>query len=258
MAQQSALPITLKRDWFFPLVSAILNRFPDTKTMAIDAVKIPQNVYVEDRIIGPVTLKHLVILGIGAGISYVIFAMVTKAGYKDITVQVLCWIPFMIAVAFAFIRINDLSLFNIILLAIESANKPNVRYWSPHPGLSINVITRQTLHELDQAQAKASDTASKLAEMTRQLEKKQQELSRLAVHDEQRPEATESIKTQMQDIIAPEAQGPVLVPEEHEIAIHGSSLPVAKNKIRATALDPALSLDTIARDLPAFQEFSVS
>ena len=61
--------------------------------MAIEAVKIPQNIYVEDRIIGPVTLKQLIITGLGMGISYVLYATVTKAGVTNIPVLVACWIP---------------------------------------------------------------------------------------------------------------------------------------------------------------------
>lgn len=249
--------ITPINNWSLRIFSAILQRFPDTKTMAIEAVKIPQNVYVEDRIIGPVTLKHLLILGIGAGISYVFYAMTTQAGYTEIPYQVVSWSPLMIAAAFAFVRVNDLSLFNIILLMIESSHKPNVRYWSPHPGLSINVITRQTVQELEKAQSKASDTASKLAEMTRQLEKRQEELNRMAAHEEQKPEALEAVKTHMQDIIAPE-QSVIEKDELQEVIVRGSSLPVAKGKVKASALDPALSLDTISKDIPAFQEFAAT
>ena len=56
--------------------------------MAIEPVKIPQNVYVEDRIIGPVTLKQLAMVGIGMGISYAIFASVNKNGTVGIPISV--------------------------------------------------------------------------------------------------------------------------------------------------------------------------
>src|SRR5687767_8709588 len=132
--------------------------------MAIEAVKIPQNVYVEDRLIGPITIRQLFITGIGAGISYVIYAAAAQAGYNNLIIVAICWSPTLVAAMFAFLKINDLSLFNIILLAIESWNKPAQRYWSPHTGLSINLITRQHAKEMVDATAKAARDVDKLAE----------------------------------------------------------------------------------------------
>ncbi len=202
--------------------------------MPIEPVKIPQNVYVEDTIIGPVTFKQLIIVGIGAGISYVIFALVTQAGYIDKTIQALCWIPALIAAAFAFVKINDLSLFNIILIGIESINKPNTRYFSPHAGISINLITRQSTQEIDAAQKKAMFDAEKLAVITEQLQKRQEELNHLSGNDGQTPEKTHAIHTTMKDIIA-----------EEEVT-YGNSLPVQKSRVLLNEEHtPARSIDTI-------------
>lgn len=232
--------------------------------MAIEAVKIPQNVYVEDHIVGPVTLKQLFIVGIGGGISYVTYAIVTKAGYTDIPVQVMCWAPAFISACFAFMKINDLSLFNMILLTIESMNKPNVRYWSSHAGISINVITRQNMQQIETMQDKAHETTAKLAEMTRQLEKRQGEINRMASHTvDQKPDAVEAVKTQMMDIIGPDAN---TAPEEtlnvnvrpNEAEQHGSSLPVKSSRIQALGLDPARSIDTVSQDLRAYETFTAS
>lgn len=148
--------------------------------MALEPVKVPQNVYVEDRIMGPITLRHLVILGIGAGISYAIWAIVSSAGPVNIVIQVVCWIPLAIAAAFAFVKINDISLFKMILLMIEQSNKPNVRYWAPHTGISINIITKQTAKE-ETADIKQTAKTSKLLEMASSLEAEQREI---AAHDE--------------------------------------------------------------------------
>jgi len=194
--------------------------------MAIEAVKIPQNIYVEDRIIGPVTLKQLIITGLGMGISYVLYAMVTKSGVTNIPVLVMCWIPGFIAACFAFLKINDLSLFNIILLMIEGMNKNNVRYWSPHPGLSINLITRQWEKEWSNANAKAAVNAARLAEVTLQMQKRQEEMNRFASHQEQRPETLEALT-------------PTLTPTPTPTPDQG--------------LDPALSIDNITQDLKAYE-----
>ena len=209
--------------------------------MPIEAVKIPQNVYVEDRIIGPVTLKQLIITGIGGGISYVLYASVTKAGITNL--------PAVIAAAFAFMKINDLTLFNIILLAIESMSKPNLRYWSPSPGLSINLITRQSDKEFQMATAKAELNATRLNEITHQLKQHQEEMSRMAGH-ESMPGDTDAVKTRFESAAGPvnPATGSDREPasEQYKPAIDPSAVSIG------SGLDPARSIDAVAASVGAY------
>jgi hypothetical protein len=110
--------------------------------MTIDPVKIPQNVYVEDRIIGPVTLRQIMIILGGAGISYAIWAGMQSAGPMSVFQAGIAWTPCGIAVLFAFVKINGISLFRIVLLAIERVNKPSRRTWQPRQGIYVNFITK--------------------------------------------------------------------------------------------------------------------
>ncbi len=213
--------------------------------MPIEAVKIPQNVYVEDRIIGPITLKHLLIVGIGAGISYAIFASAQKAGATNIVVLGACWIPALIAAAFAFFRINDLSLFNIILLSIEGFNKPSQRYWSPYPGISINLITSQHAKEIVEASAKAESNANKLADITRQLEKRQEELNKLTAHDNPSPIAVEGIRTQLAENVQHGMYEHEPVNESPIFQEPSTPNAVRTDRVQAEGLDPNKSVDTI-------------
>lgn len=214
--------------------------------MPIEAVKIPQNVYVEDRIIGPVTLKQLFITGIGAGISYALYATATKSGYTNLAYVAVCWSPTLIAAAFAFMKINDLSLFNIILLSIENANKPNIRYWSPHPGISINLITRSMAKEVVDASAKAQTNANKLAEITRQMEKRQEEMNRLSTHDSPNPGATEPVKTRISEGVKHGVYEHEPETAATETAQSEYSAPVQSGRIQTIGLDPEKSIDGIA------------
>lgn len=110
--------------------------------MTIDPIKIPQNVYIEDRIVGPLTLKQILIVGIGAGISYVLYSASAKSnGAVSVPMTAITWTPAAIAAAFAFLRINDVSLFRIILLLIERINKPAIRTMEPRRGITINIRT---------------------------------------------------------------------------------------------------------------------
>lgn len=213
--------------------------------MPIEAVKIPQNVYVEDRIIGPITLKHLLIVGIGAGISYAIFASAQKAGVTNVLVLGACWTPALIAAAFAFFKVNDLSLFNIILLSIEGFNKPSQRYWSPYPGISINLITTQHAKEIVEASAKAESNANKLADITRQLEKRQEALNKLTAHDNPSPVAVEGIRTQLAENVQHGIYEHEPVNESPIFQEPSVPTAVRTDRVQAEGLDPNKSVDTI-------------
>lgn len=111
--------------------------------MPIESIKIPQNVYIEDHIVGPLTLKQLIISAIGCGFSYALYSILAKtmSGAVPLPVTILVWIPGVISIIFAFVKINDLSMLHILLLLIEKANKPSVRTWQPRRGITINIRT---------------------------------------------------------------------------------------------------------------------
>ena len=142
--------------------------------MAIQAVKIPQNVYIEDRIIGPITLRQIIICALGGGFSYAVYAMFSKAyGPPNIVVTVLIWVPAAIAAAFAFVRINDVSLLRMMLLVIERFNKPMRRIWSPRRGLTINIRTFTTPDESRKRRERVEAPKlgdARLTELTRALD----------------------------------------------------------------------------------------
>lgn len=122
-------------------------------SMAIDPIKIPQNVYVEDRIVGPLTLRQVLITAVGCGFSYALYGSLQRAyGVVSIPITVLAWVPGFLSVIFAFIRINDLSFLHLLLLVLEKTSKSPVRSWTPRRGISINIRTftrpvKETHHE---------------------------------------------------------------------------------------------------------------
>lgn len=135
--------------------------------MPIDPVKIPQNVYIEDRIVGPLTLRQIITMAIGGGISYSMYASLAKAyGSVDLITTIIVWIPAVIAAAFAIIKINDLTLSRIVLLVVERMLKAPVRTWTPREGISINIkvlATQENEKSMKkvQAQQKADTEAKK-------------------------------------------------------------------------------------------------
>ena len=107
--------------------------------MPIEPVKIPQNVYIEDRIVGPLTLRQIIISMIGIGFSYAMWASIAKVyGYVPWHITVIVWIPGALSVIFAFVKVNDLSMTHLLLLFLERAQKPTTRVYGPRRGLTVN------------------------------------------------------------------------------------------------------------------------
>ncbi len=121
-------------------------------------VKIPQNVRVEDKLIGPFSLKQLILVGLGGGFSYVLFASIQKSvGFVPAGAHVVIWWPAILSAAFALVRINDISLFRYVLLIIETLSKPRKRFFQARQGLIINIQTRAAIEadrKMKVAQAK--------------------------------------------------------------------------------------------------------
>ncbi len=108
--------------------------------MALQSVKIPQNVYIEDHVVGPLTLRQTIIITIGGGFSYMIFAMLQKAyGNPGLPLTIIAWTPCFISVMFALVKINDLSLLRIVFLTLERLSKAPTRTFTPRTGISVNI-----------------------------------------------------------------------------------------------------------------------
>jgi len=96
--------------------------------------KIPQNIDVADKIVGPLTLRQLITVAIGAGISYVLFAISSKLYELNTLEYVVIALPAIIAAAAAFIKINNIPFTKFVLLSLEYAIKPKKRFWD-HRGI---------------------------------------------------------------------------------------------------------------------------
>ena len=142
--------------------------------MPIDPVKIPQNVYVEDRIIGPITLRQIMIVMISVGVSYAIWATMKAAGPVSTTQTTVAWMPTVVGAAFAFVKINGISLLRIVLLLIEKIDKPSRRTWIPRQGIYVNIVTR-TPKKKTADNTKAKHSGTHIEELSRVLDQGPQE-----------------------------------------------------------------------------------
>ena len=110
--------------------------------------KVPQNVQMEDKIVGPLTLKQLIICAVGGGISYFIYVSMAKMYVLQV------WLPFtavpaILTLAIAFVRINDLPFYKYVLLRIENALMPQKRSFQKG-----SAETRQSILSTTNAQTK--------------------------------------------------------------------------------------------------------
>jgi len=86
---------------------------------------VPQFIDVENKIIGPITVRQFMIFlggAIIAGLSYRLFDF---SLFVTITVVV-----FVIAVTFAFIKVNSQSFHLFLLNAIQTLRRPRIRVWN--------------------------------------------------------------------------------------------------------------------------------
>lgn len=136
--------------------------------------KVPQNVQREDRIVGPLTLKQLIICGVGGIIAYAIYVSLAKT-YIWVT-----WLPpvalvAVITVAFAFVKPLDLSFARWLLCWIEFLIVPRQRMWIQSAGevhIPQLAPAKKTKFE-KKAEAKAEsviDKHKKLEELTKMLD----------------------------------------------------------------------------------------
>ncbi len=104
--------------------------------------KVPQDVQREDQILWFITLRQLIMLFVGGGISYMIFISVSKRYTLNTIEIILVALPFLLAVAFAFVKIKGLPLFKFILLVIEaSIFRAPRRYWQTNSDVFISMTT---------------------------------------------------------------------------------------------------------------------
>lgn len=96
--------------------------------------KVPQDVQREDTIVGPLTLRHMAILGIGGGIAYGLYVTLAKTYFMEI------WLPPVVIVsaltlAFAFLKIHSLPFHLFLMSFLEYQLLAKKRVWIQGAGV---------------------------------------------------------------------------------------------------------------------------
>lgn len=112
--------------------------------------KVPQNIDMEDKIVGPFTMKQFVYLLIGAFIIYGIYNYLSKGYDNFMPLFIIISLPIgLIIFAFVFIKINDRPFEQFIVSLIQFMRTPKKRIWSAGY-MSENVIVDDPTVEVKQ------------------------------------------------------------------------------------------------------------
>ncbi len=135
--------------------------------------KVPQNVQRADQIVGPLTLRQLIICGIGGIIAYGIYVSLGK-DYIWIT-----WLPpvailAIITIAFAFVRPLDLNFEKWILLWVEFFFIPRKRTW-----IQASAELLPPLQTAEKPKTNAQVKAEQKADQIEDKHKKLEELTKI-------------------------------------------------------------------------------
>lgn len=104
--------------------------------------KIPQDVQREDKIVGPLTLKQLLICMVGGGVAYGLYISLAKVYFVEV------WLPpvlviTVITVGIAFIRINDVTFTHFLMLLMEYNFLPKKRFWQKTDGDPMLIVMNE-------------------------------------------------------------------------------------------------------------------
>jgi len=116
--------------------------------------KVPQNVQREDQILGPITLKQLIVLMITGGFSYLMYTQLNKLFYMNQLQQMLIWLPLALGAAFAFVKIRGIPLFKFCLLTLEQTIfLPSKRFWQNSGDGFVSMTQNETKKEKEKEKA---------------------------------------------------------------------------------------------------------
>ena len=115
--------------------------------------KVPQDVQREDQILWFITLRQLIFLIVGGGISYMLFVKLSEVYYlSEIAIVFIC-IPAAISAAFAFLKIKGISFGKFILVFLEQTFfRPSRRFWQSSTGVFISMTNVVSLGNKKSAQ----------------------------------------------------------------------------------------------------------
>jgi len=133
--------------------------------------KVPQDVQREDTIIGPITIKQLIILMVGGGISYTIYTTLSKTYFIEIWLAPVLIVA-ILTLAFAFLKINSIPFHLYLLNLLQYIIVPRKRRWKKGSGDTfIPPFTKIIINEKKEDKSEAKEKPKTIKELTDIIDK---------------------------------------------------------------------------------------
>lgn len=129
--------------------------------------KVPQNIDLQDKIVGPFTLIQFVYLLIGGSLIYII---ITALGVNIFSVLVASPIGFL-TIALTFVKVQDQPFLKFILDIVQYLTRPKRRVWKK-TGLQPELIITQTKKKETKIIDRKKVTKSELEKLAGELDTK--------------------------------------------------------------------------------------
>ena len=176
--------------------------------------KIPQNVQLEDKILYFLTMKQLIICGIGGGIAYTLYIGLAPTYYIEVWGLPVLLIS-LLTVAIAFLKINNISFTRYVLLALEFTINPQKRRWN----------NRQTLKPILAAMlVDDSKKKKELAQNTNEKEQLPYSLSDLVKKLDHNPFEKKEESHPMDEVTDDHLVAHGVLGEDHDVSDHEKRL----------------------------------
>lgn len=133
--------------------------------------KVPQDVLRPDKIVGFLTLRQLVIVALGGGVSYSLYIILSKQYVLEIWLPPVLFVS-LITMAFAFVKFHDIIFEKLILIFIEYKFRPRARTWQKMRGDTVLSVLQNPIGKTKEFAPKveplnARDRRKKLEEITK-------------------------------------------------------------------------------------------
>lgn len=131
--------------------------------------KVPQDVDVEDKLIGPLSFRQFFIVLAGVMAGYLIFET-TASSLPILLSLVLTFLPPLITFAFAIIKIDGQPMSKVLVAALLYITKPSKRVFYKQPEVDDLQITDSQKDKNKQAQPKKQVSRSRMEELAQVLD----------------------------------------------------------------------------------------
>lgn len=122
---------------------------------------VPQFIDVEDKILGPLSVRQFIILIVGTGLLFIAFR------FADLSLFIIEATVIVISImGFAFIRVNGRPFHFFLINFLQTLRKPKLRIWRREVTREDLRLPRVTAPPKQQIKMKPALTASRLAELS--------------------------------------------------------------------------------------------